>query len=154
MNKAKISDFFFAGIVFGIINGLINNLYIVLLRLFHVNTGKPWEDAAALFFREPERSTFAAQLFGFLMSMNAPIFISIALCLLVKLSGRDYIYVKSIAIAELTTFFTFVAVFPPLGVTYLKHSIATVWGALFGMLLFGISLGYLVKKFTDLGYRQ
>ena len=93
----------------------------------------------------------SAQIFGFLMSLNIPIFISIALCLFVKLTGKDFIYVKSIAISVLTTFFTFAVVYSSLGLRFLKHSITTHYAALFGMLLFGLILGYLVKEYTDFG---
>ena len=150
MIKVKIKDFFFAGGTFGVINGLIYNLYIFILNLFHINTRTPWGDAAALFFDPPELNMLPAQIFGFLMSLNAPIFIGIFLCLLVKFTGRDFIYVKSIALAELITFFTFAIVYPLLGLN-VKHSISTVYGALFGMFIFGLILGYLVKKYTDFG---
>ena len=152
MNKVKIKDLFIAGLTFGGINGLIHNLYIFILNLFNINTRIPWGDAAALFFDPPECNLLPAQIFGFLMSLNAPMFIGITLCLLVKFTGRDFIYLKSIVLAELTTFLTFAVVYPPLlGLKFVKHSIPTVYGALFGMFLFGLVLGYLVKKYTNFG---
>ncbi len=147
MIKGKVHDFFFAGVVFGISDGLIYNVYIVILKLLRINTQTPWEDATALFFSPPEIHMPGAQIFGFLMSLNGPLFISIALCLLVQLTSKAFTYIKSIALAELTTFFSFAIVYPALG--YGKHSLVTIYYALVGMLLFGLVLGYFVKKYTD-----
>jgi hypothetical protein len=145
----KIKDFFFAGIMAGVIGGLIFDLYMFVLKFFKVNTRTPWGDSTALLFNPPEIHMFFAQLYGFLMSLSTPIFIAIAFCLLVKLRGKDYIYVKSVAISEFVSVFTITTVYPLLGLRFLKHSITTHYAGFFGMLLFGVILGYLVKKNTD-----
>lgn len=151
MIKVKIKDFFFAGFTAGMVSGLIFDLYIFILKLFHVNLRTPWGDTTALLFNPPQIYMLPAQIFGFLMSLISPIFIGITFCLFVKLVGKDFIYLKSIAISQFISVFTTAVVYPSLGLSYLKHSITTYYGAFFGMFLFGIILGYLIKKYTDFG---
>jgi threonine/homoserine efflux transporter RhtA len=104
LGKLKIKDISLTGITFGVINGLIYNLYVLISLLFRVNTRTPWGDASTLFFSPPEVYRLPAQIFGFLMSLNAPIFIGIALCLLVRLTGKDFIYVKALPYPNLQHF--------------------------------------------------
>lgn len=144
----KIEDFFFAGVIFGFIAGIINHLLALIFKLL-VIIQTPWEDTTALFFKPPELFTLPAQIFGFLMSLLTPMLIGVFLCLLVKLTGKDHIYVKSIFLSQVITFTNFAIIFPLVGFKSLQHSITTNYGAFLGMFLFGIVLGYLVKKYTD-----
>lgn len=144
----KINDFFFAGIILGLIAGIMNHLLALIIKLF-ITIRTPWGDSAALFFNPPELYMLSAQIFGFLISLFTPMAVGVFLCLLVKLTGKDYIYVKSIVLSQAVTLFNFAVVYPFLGLKFLKHSVSTNYAAFFGMFFFGIVLGYFVKKYTD-----
>lgn len=144
----RIKDFFFAGVVLGLIAGIGNNVSVFILTRF-LTFRTPWGDSAALFFNPPEIFRLPAKIFGLLMSLSTPMLIGIILCLLVKLTGKDYIYIKSIFLSEAVTFFNFAVVYPSLGLKYLKHSILTNYIALFCLVPFGFFLGYLIKRSTD-----
>jgi hypothetical protein len=144
----RIKDFFFAGTVLGLIAGVVNSGVVYILSLF-LTFRTPWGDSAVLFFNPPELFWLPAKIFGFLMSLSTPVVIGIFLCLLVKLTGKDYVYVKSIVLSESITLFTFAVVYPSLGFKYLKHSILTNYIALLFLIPFGIFLGYLIKTYTD-----
>lgn len=149
MKRIEIKDFFFAGIIFGIISGLFFFGLVYSWNLFGITTRTPWGDVAAIFFNPPEVHMFEAELLGFILALAGPVIIAILLCLLVKLSRKDYIYVKSIVISEAIAFFTFAVFYPAVGLKYQKHSIATNYSAFVNLLIFSLILGYLVKRFTD-----
>lgn len=64
--------------------------------------------------------------------------------------GKDFLYFKSIFIAEAGTFLMLIIVYPLLGFQLLKESLDTYYAAFFGMFLFGSVLGFLVKRFVNL----
>lgn len=145
----KIKDLFFAGVIFGGVGGLTTNLYVFILKILQVKTGTPWRDSTAMFFSPPEAFMFSAKVFGFLMSLNSPIAIGVMLCVLVKLTGKQHIYMKSIALAMGFTFFMFSVVYPFVGISYIKHSIVTNYVAFTAVIVFGGVLGHLINKYTE-----
>lgn len=145
----KIKDFFFAGFILGIISGLFFFGLVYSWNLFGITTRTPWGDATAIFFNPPEVHMFWGELLGFILALAGPVTISILFCLLVKLTGKDYIYIKSIVLSEAIAFFTFAVFYPLVGLKYQKHSITTNYSAFINLIIFGLFLGYLVKRFTD-----
>ena len=47
------------------------------------------------------------------------------------------------------SFLMLIVVYPALGFNLLRHSLATYYAAFFGMIYFGLVLGYTVKRIAD-----
>lgn len=151
MSKHKIKDFYFAGTVIGIIGGLIHNLLLLVLLLLGLKTRTFWKDMAEVLFEPPEVFTWHAQFLGLMASLALAGINGVLVALLIKLTGRDYLYTKSVSISSGLGFFIFIVIYPLRGLTFLQHSIITNYVAFFTFILYGLTIGYLMKKFTDFG---
>ena len=106
---------------------------------------------AEVLFEPPEVFTWHAQFIGLMASLALAGVNGVAVALLIKLTGRDYLYTKSVSISSALGFFVFIVIYPARGLTFLQHSIITNYVAFFTFIFYGIVVGYLFKKFTDFG---
>ena len=151
MNNFKIKDFYFAGTVIGIIGGLIHNLLLLLLLLMGLKTRTFWKDMAEVLFDPPEVFTWHAQFLGLMSSLALAGINGVLVALLIRLTGRDYFYTKSVSISSALGFFVFIVIYPARGLNFLQHSIITNYVAFFTFIFYGLVVGYLMKRFTDFG---
>lgn len=151
MKNIKIKDFYFAGIFLGIIGGLIHNILLSFLLLFGLKTRTFWKDMAEVLFQPPEVLTWHAQFLGLMASLALAGVNGFLVALIIKLTGRDYIYTKSISLSSAMGFFVFIVIYPARGLNFLQHSIITNYVAFFTFIFYGLVIGYLMKKFTEFG---
>ncbi|MEW6182671.1 MAG: hypothetical protein AB1500_05770 [Bacillota bacterium] len=86
----KLNDFFAAGVIIGLIGNIWTTLIVLALILLGLNIRTPWNDLAALFFKEPEVFSFSAQYYGFLATFGVAITNGIIIGGLLKFTGRDF----------------------------------------------------------------
>lgn len=146
----KIDDFYFAGIVTGTIGGIIHLLYNLVLLILGVNTSTFWKDLSNVFFAPPEVHSWLAQSYGIISALGMSAFNGVLISLVLKLTGKDYLYIKSITVSMMTGYFIFMFLYPSAGLVYLKHSLTTPYVALVGFTIYGVSTGFLLKRFTVL----
>lgn len=144
----KIEDFYFAGIVSGLTGGIIHLLYNLLLISIGVNTSTFWKDLTNVFFAPPQAFSWAAQLYGVISALGMSAFNGILISLLLKLTGKDYLYIKSITLSMITGYFLFMFLYPEADLDYLQHSLITPYVALGGFAIYGITTGFLLKRYT------
>lgn len=149
LSKCKIKDFYFAGTVIGIVGGIIHNLLLLLLIKLGLNTRTFWKDMAEVLFDPPDVLHWSAQLLGLMASLALAGMNGVAIALLIKLTGKDYLYAKSVSVSSAMGFFVFIVIYPALGLDFLRHSITTNYVAFFTFIFYGLVVGYLMKKFTD-----
>lgn len=151
MNAIKIKDAYFAGMVTGIIGGILHNLLLLMLLLLGLETRTFWKDMAELLFKPPEVLTWYAQLLGLMASLALAGINGVLIALLIKITGRDYIYTKAVSLSSGMGFFVFLVVYPARGLVFLQHSIITNYVAFITFIFYGLVVGYLMKHFTDFG---
>lgn len=144
----KIKDFFFAGVIFGILGGLFADGLTLLFRSFGVNMRSPWWDITNLFFKPPQVHLWSAHFFGFIMSIAVSIVNGIIMGYILKHTGKDYWHTKCIVVAESSGFFAFMILYPALSFRVVQHSPNTHYGAFVIFLLYGLFMGYLFKRYT------
>lgn len=154
MTKNKIKDFYFAGTLIGIIGGISLNLLLLLLIKFGLNTRTFWQDMAELLFKPPQLFHWSAQLLGLIATLVVSGINGVAIALLIKLTGRNYIYVKSLSISSSFGFLLFIVIYPARGLDFLSHSITTNYVAFFTLIFYGLVVGFLMQKFTDFGRQR
>ncbi|MFA7467138.1 MAG: hypothetical protein WCY82_02600 [Desulfotomaculaceae bacterium] len=149
MTKNKIKDFYVAGLLIGVMGGVIHDFLLLLLILAGLKTRTYWKDMAEVFFNPPQLFTWYAQLFGLIASLGLAGVSGILIALLLKVTGRDYLYIKSISASSVMGFAIFVVLYPALGLEFLQHSIITNYVAFFTFIFYGVVVGFLFDKFTD-----
>ncbi len=150
----KIGDFYFAGVIIGAVTGILFDLAVLLFIWAGVKMRTPWTDMAELLFNPPQVYTWSARLLGVIISLGVSITNGILIALLLRLTGRDYIYVKSVSVILATGFFAFTVLYPALGLKFLQRSLATNYVGLLLFTLFGLLNGYLFKRYTLVGERE
>ncbi len=149
MKKIKIKDFYAAGFVFGVMGGIVHNLLLYLLLLAGLKTRTYWKDMAEVFFNPPQLFTWYAQLFGLIASLGMAGVSGILIALVLKITGRDYLYIKSISTSSIIGFVVFMVIYPALGLKFLQHSIITNYVAFFTFIFYGVVVGFLFDRYTD-----
>jgi len=149
MHKIKIKDFYFAGLAIGVIGGIIHNLLLLLLIMLGLNTRTYWKDMAELLFEPPEVLTWHAQFLGLMASLSLAGITGVFIASLIKFTGRDFLYAKTVSLSSGFGFFVFLVIYPARGLTFLQHSIITNYVAFFTFIFYGLVVGYLFKHFTD-----
>lgn len=141
----KINDFFFAGLVAGAIGGACLNLYVYALVLLGVPTGTYWEAMGGLFYNKQLLQTWLAQIHGLIDAIGVSAANGVLFCLVLVITGRDYLYTKSLALSAAGAYFLFLVVYPQTGLG--KDNPYTPWVAIFGHTVFnGLLVGYILKK--------
>ncbi|MCW3488518.1 hypothetical protein [Dethiobacter alkaliphilus] len=149
MIKGKIKDFYVAGLVIGAIGGIIHNLLLLVLITAGLRTSTYWKDMAKVFFNPPEEFTVYAQIFGLIASIAMAGVNGVLIAVLLKITGRDYLYLKSISASSAVGFIVFMVLYPAMGLDFLQHSINTNYVALFTFIFYGAVVAFMFDRFTD-----
>lgn len=141
----KIDDWFFAGTIAGAIGGAgIISLNIVLL-LFGIKHGTYWEAMGGIFYSKELLTTWSAQLHGMIDAIGVSAGNGILLSLTLLLTGRNYLYTKSLVLSASSAYFLFIIVYPQTGLG--KDSLIVPWIALFGHTgSNGLLTGYILNR--------
>jgi len=153
MKKVKIKDFYVAGLIIGVLGGIIHNFLLFILITAGLETSTYWKDMAKVFFNPPEEFTFYGQLYGFIASLGMAGVNGVLIAVLLKVTGRDYLYIKTISASSAMGFAVFMVVYPALGLDFLQHSINTNYVAFFTFIFYGGIVGFMFDKFTDFSGR-
>lgn len=141
----KIDDWFFAGAIAGAIGGIgifLLNIVVLLLGIEHTTY---WEAMGGLFYNKELLKTWSAQLHGMIDAIGVSAGNGILLSLTLVITGRDYLYIKSIILSAAGAYFLFLVVYPQTGLG--KDSLLVPWVALFGHTFSnGLLTGYLLKR--------
>jgi hypothetical protein len=141
----KINDWFFAGTVTGFISGIAHLLWNSMFLLFGVQHKTFWIAMAGLFYNQQLLFTPLAQVHGMIDAIGVSAAGGILLSAILKFTGIDYLYVKSVILSASSGYFLFILVFPQTGLG--KDSVIVPWIALSGFTIFnGLLNGYLLKK--------
>lgn len=141
----KIDDWFFAGLVAGIIGGACLNLYCLVLLILGVKYGTYWQAMGGLFYNKQLLASWLAQIHGVIDSLGVSGANGIITCLTIKQTGTKYFYTKSIVLSAVGAYFLFLGVYPQTGLG--KDNPITPWVALSGHTVFlGLLTGYILKK--------
>jgi len=151
LSRFVIKDFYVAGLLIGMIGGIIHNLLLLVLILLGIKTRTYWKDMADVFFNTPQVTYWSAQLFGVITSIIMAGYNGVVIAILIKLTGRDYLYVKSVSVSSGVGLFVFMVIYPALGLNFLQHLIVTNYVALFSFIFYGLVIGALLNQFTDFG---
>lgn len=150
----QIDDFFASGVIIGSVGNIWTTLFPLVLIMLGFNTRTPWGDLAALFFEPPQVFSFWAQFFGFLATFGVAIANGVVVGGLLKFTGRDFAYLKSMVVCSASVMFAFMILYPSLGLKTDQHSLITTYGALINNQPFGILTAYLFLRFTTVGLRE
>lgn len=150
MSKVKIKDFYVAGLVFGAFGGIIHNLLLLILITAGLRTSTYWKDMANVFFNPPDLFTVPAQIFGFIASIFMAGLNGVLIAVLLKVTGRDYLYIKSISMSSALGFIVFMIVYPAMeGLQFLQHSVNTSYVALFTFIFYGAVVGFMFDRLSE-----
>jgi hypothetical protein len=141
----KINDWFFAGAVAGFISGIGHLLWNSMFLLLGVQYKTFWIAMAGLFYNQKLLFTPLAQVHGAIDAIGVSVVGGILLSAILKFTGINYLYVKSVILSASSGYFLFIVVFPQTSLG--KDSTIVPWIALFGFMIFnGLLNGYLLKK--------
>ena len=137
--------------------GSIGNIPVLIIvwvsQLIGIQTGSPWGVMTALLFKSPEVYSFWAFLFGVIASFGVAIANGIILGGLLRFTGRDFAYLKSMVVCVSTLFFGLMVLLPSLGYTTIQHSIITVYHAFFNTIEFACFTAFLFLRYTTVGLK-
>jgi hypothetical protein len=153
-NMKKINDFFGAGVIFGLVGNIWINFFPAALILMGFETRTPALDMASLFFKPPELDSTWALLFGLMSTFGVAITNSIIVGALIKFTGRDFAYLKSIVVCSASMMFAFMILYPLLGNEANQHSVLSTFGAFINNQPFAILIAFLFLKYTTVGLRK
>jgi hypothetical protein len=141
----KINDWFFAGLIAGIIGGMGLIIYNFGLLLLGVPTGTYWKAMGGLFYNKQLLQNWLAQIHGIIDALGVSGANGVLLAWIVKYTGTDYLYTKSLALSAAGAYFLFIVVYPHTGLG--KDNPFTPWVALFGHTVFcGLLAGYVLQR--------
>jgi hypothetical protein len=141
----KVSDWFFAGTVAGLIGGIAHLLWNAGLLLLGIIHKTFWIAMGGLFYNQQLLRTPLAQVHGAIDAIGVSAAGGIFLAAVLKFTGMDYLYVKSVILSASSGYFLFVVIFPHTGLG--KNSVIVPWVALLGFTVFnGLLPGYILKK--------
>lgn len=141
----KINDWFFAGLVAGAIGGIGIFLLNGVLLLLGIQHGTYWQAMGGLFYNKELLKTWLAQVHGMIDAMGVSAMNGVLLSITLIITGRDYLYTKSVALSAAGAYFLFLGVYPQTGLG--KDSTIVPWVALFGHTVSnGLLTGYILNK--------
>lgn len=150
----KFDDFFAAGVIIGSIGNIPVLIIVWVSQLIGIKIGSPWGVMTALIFKAPEVHNFWAILFGVISSFGVAIANGIIIGGLLRFTGRDFAYLKSIVVCISSLMFTLMVLFPLLGYTVVQHSIITVYHAFFNNIEFAFFITFLFLRYTTVGLKE
>ncbi len=140
-----INDWFFAGTIAGAIGGagiLMLNFMLLLLGIEHKTY---WQAMGGLFFSEQLLQTWQAQVHGAIDAIGVSAMNGVLLSLALLITGKDYLFTKSVVLSAFGAYFLFLLVYPQTGLG--KNSLITPWVALFGHTVSnGLLTGYILNR--------
>ncbi len=141
----KIDDWFVAGLVAGAIGGAVHLIWNTLFLLLGVNYKTFWQAMSGIFYNKQLSQTLLAQVHGALDAIGLSAMNGVLLSLILLITGKDYLYLKSVALSASSAYFLFIIVFP--GANLGKNSLILPWIS-FGGFIFGNGLltGYILDK--------
>jgi hypothetical protein len=141
----KIDDWFFAGTIAGAIGGLGIFVLNTVLLLLGVEHGTYWEAMGGLFYNQELLNTWLAQLHGMIDAIGVSAINGVLLSITLLITGRDYLYTKSVILSAAGAYFLFLVVYPQTGLG--KDSMIVPWVALFGHTVSnGLLSGYILNR--------
>ncbi|WP_066633764.1 hypothetical protein [Desulfolucanica intricata] len=129
----KTGDWFFAGLVAGAIGGIGILFLNVVLLLLGIEHGTYWQAMGGLFFNKQLLQSWIAQVHGAIDAIGVSSINGVLLSLALLITGKDYLYTKSVALSASSAYFLFLVVYPKTGLG--KDSMIVPWVALFGHIL-------------------
>ena len=141
----KINDWFIAGALAGFIGSIFHLLWNSGLLLIGIQHKTFWNAMSGLFYDQQLLFTPLAQVHGAIDAIGVSVAGGILLSAIIRFTGRNFIYLKSLILSASVAYFLFVVVFP---VTSLgKDSMIVPWISMFGFIVFnGLLEGYILKK--------
>jgi len=120
-------------------------LFNVVLLLFGVPHTTYWQAMGGLFYNKQLLHSWFAQVHGIIDAIGVSAANGVLTCFVLKHSGRDYQYMKSVALSAGSAYFLFIVVYPQTGLG--KESPITPWVALLGHTIFlGLLVCYILTK--------
>lgn len=150
----KLNDTISASVIIGIIGNLFSIPIVLFVTSIGINIRLPWNDMASLFFKPPEVYTIWAQIYGFLATFGVSIVNCLIIGGLLKFTGRDFAYLKSIVVCSANVMFAFMILYPTFGLNANQYSITTTFFALFANEIYAILVTYLFLHKTNIGVRM
>ncbi|MEL7567697.1 MAG: hypothetical protein AAGU27_22855 [Dehalobacterium sp.] len=150
----RVEDCFFAGMVAGIIGGICHLLYNTVLILAGAKHIPFWVAVGGLFYSPKLIFNWSAQIHGMLDAIGISAVNGIITAYTLKITGKDYLYVKSVVLSAASAYFLFLIVYP---ITKFpgKNSLIVPWIALFGHTVFnGLLTGYIINKIYSFNEKQ
>ncbi|UWG97950.1 hypothetical protein LPY66_03845 [Dehalobacter sp. DCM] len=139
----KFNDWFFAGIIAGLFGGIAHLLYNALLLAVGIQYKTFWHVMAGVFYGGKLTMMPSAQIHGMIDAIGLSVATGVLLSLTLFLTGKDYLYAKSITMSASGPYFVFLIIVSQGD----KNSLIVPWVALFGYIVFnGILEGYLLNK--------
>lgn len=145
----KMRDWYAAGIIIGAVAGNLYNLSVLLVKLLGINTTSPWGDISMILFKPPEVYWGISQFYGYLASLTGSMINGVLIALLIKFTGKDYLWIKSFSIGMATTIITFMILYPALDYHTVQHNPPTHYTATVCFIPYGFYVAYFFHKFTD-----
>lgn len=140
-----IKDWFFAGAVVGFIGGIFHLMWNSALLLIGIQHKTFWIAMAGLFYNQELVYTPLAQVHGAIDALGASVVGGILISFIVKYTGRDYIYTKSVILSSSVGYFLFIVVMPQSGLG--KESVVVPWVAIIGFMVFnGLLEDFILKR--------
>lgn len=141
----KMNDWFFAGLIAGIIGGMGLIIYNYGLLLLGVPTGTYWKAMGGLFYNKQLLNHWLAQIHGVIDALGVSGANGVLTAFTLKYTGTDYWYPKCVALSAAGAYFLFIVVYPHTGLG--RDNPYTLWVALFGHTVFcGLLAGFVLKK--------
>jgi hypothetical protein len=146
--RKQITDWYFSGFLFGTISGIAIDLMALILLLLGIVPTTPWSDMTHLLFKYPASAHILAKFYGLLTAISAAGITGSFTALLIKLTGKDYIYFKCVSFGLGNQMFTFLVLYPLLGYTTIQHvpQVPLISTALFS--IYGLMNGFLFKRYA------
>ncbi|NBJ16559.1 MAG: hypothetical protein FNP40_13570 [Dehalobacter sp. 4CP] len=143
----KINDWFSSGLIAGTLGGITHLLYNSLLLMLGLQHKTFWHAMAGLFYNQQLLMTVGAQIHGMVDAIGVSAANGILLSLILMLTGKDYLYAKSITMSAAGGYFLFIVVFPQTGLG--KDSPFVPWIAIIGFIVFnGLLVGYVLNQIS------
>lgn len=143
-----MKDTIAVGTFAGTIGIAILDLSTFISRMAGIRTSTPWDVATLVFLNPRYLGTVSGYIVGLSGSLAMGIAIGIITALVIRISGHDYALLKGVLVAEAIGFVTLGFFAPLLGIAaFLKNEPATNIFALVNLFIFGLVVGFVIKRY-------
>lgn len=145
MRMRKINDWFVAGLIAGVIGGIAHLIWNAMFLLFGIKYHTFWHEMSGLFYTKQLVHNSFTQLHGILDAIGLSAMNGVLVSLVLILTGKDYLYTKSVALNALGAYFIFIFILP---ISHLeKNSLIQPWIAIGGFVIGnGLFTAYALKR--------